>query len=211
MTGEEIGDWNPGSPTHRRARDRAGSTFPRADSTRNPQQVARKTAINKADRATARQGTSIRVGEILGWRWWYVDGLLKSPFMDCTWFPDEPIEGNVGGGFGVYVMKDRSLAASEADKSLRFNSDGLWVWNNWRRRLPMAHTAYGAVHLWGEVIEHKAGYRAQFARVVSIEGLHPQDDELLAALRAKYGVTTSDHSFRDRKSIAIVVTTGAVE
>jgi hypothetical protein len=190
MTGEEIGDRHPDPSTYRRARDRAGSTFPRADSACDPQQVAGKTAINEADRATTRQGTSIRIGEILGWRWWYVDGFLKSPFMDCTWFPDRPIEGNVGGGFGVYVMKDRLLAASEADKSLTFNSDGVWVWNNWRRCLRSPHTAYGAVRVWGEVIEHTAGYRAQFARVVSIDAVYPKNDELLAALRVKYGIGT---------------------
>ena len=188
MIGEEIGDRNPDSPTYRRAGDRTGSTFPRADSACDPQQVARKAAIDEADRATARQGARIRVGEILGWRWWYVDGLLKSPFMDCTWFPDEPIEGDVEGGFGVYVMKDRALAASAADKSLRCSPDGLWVWNNWRRRLRSPHTAYGAVRVWGEVIEHTAGYRAQFARVVSIDAVYPKNEELLTALRIKYRI-----------------------
>jgi hypothetical protein len=191
MIGEEIGDRNPDSSTFRRARDRADIAFPRADSACGPQQVARKTAIDEADRATPRKRASIRVGEILGWRWWYVDGLLKSPFMDCTWFPGEPIEGDVGGGFGVYVMKDRSLAASEADRSLSFNSDGLWVWNNWRRRLSSPHTAYGAVRVWGDVVEHTAGYRAQFARVVSIDAVYPKNDELLLALRFEYGIGNS--------------------
>jgi hypothetical protein len=85
-------------------------------------------------------------------------------------------------------MKDRGLAALQADKSLWPSSDGLWVWNNWRRRLRPPRTAYGSVRIWGEVIEHAAGYRAEFARLVSIDGVYPQDDDLLAALRAKYGV-----------------------
>ena len=187
MTGEDIGDRNPCTSTYRSALDRADFTLPRAGSTFDPEEAARKTA----ERAAAYQGASIRVREMLGWRWWYVDGLLKSPFMACTWFPDEPMEGDVAAGFGGYVLKDRGLAASQADKSLGFSSDGLWVWNNWRRRLPSPHTAYGSVRIWGEVIEHVAGYRAQFARVVSIDGVYPENDDLLASLRAKYGVADS--------------------
>ena len=188
MTGEEgIGNRNPNSPAYRSALDRAGITVPRTDRTSHPEEVARKAA----KRPAAYQRTGIRVGEILGWRWWYVDGLLKSPFMDCTWFPDEPMKGAVTEGFdvfGVYVMKDRGLAASQADKSLWFSSDDLWVWNNWRRSLRSPHTAYGSVYIWGEVMEHAAGYRAEFARVMSIDGVYPQNDDLLAALRAKYRV-----------------------
>jgi hypothetical protein len=206
MKGEEIGDRNPNSPTYRRPHDRAGIAFPRADSACDPREVAQKAAFDAANRATARHGTSIRVGEILGWRWWYVDGFLKSPFMDCTWPPDEPTKGDVTGGFGVYVMKDRELAVSQADKSLWFGSGGLWVWNNWRRRLPSPHTAYGAVRIWGDVMEHAAGYRAQYARVVSIEGVFPQNAELLATLRGRYGVENSGLSSRDRKELAVVVT-----
>jgi hypothetical protein len=204
MKGEDIGDRNPNSPAFRSPLDRAGITLSRADSAFDPQEVARKAAKYTAKRAATYQGTGIRVGEILGWRWWYIDGLLKSPFMDCTWFAEEPTEGDVTAGFGVYVMKDRELAASQADKGLWLSSDGLWVWNNWRRRLPSPHTAYGSVRIWGDVIEHAAGYRAQFAQVVSIDGLYPDNDELLATLRTKYGIGNSSLSspkwkrFRDR-------------
>ena len=187
MTGENIGDRNPDSPAYRRALDRAGVALPRTDSASNTEEVARKAA----KRAAAYQRAGIRVGEILGWRWWYIDGLLKSPFMDCTWFPEEPMEGDVTGGlgnFGVYVMRDRAVAALQADKSLWLSSDALWVWNNWRHRLRPPRTAYGCVRIWGEVIEHAAGYRAEFARVVSIDGVYPQDDGLLAALRGQYRV-----------------------
>jgi len=190
MTGEDIGNRNPDSPAYRSALDRAGIALPRTHRAPDPEEVARKAA----KRAAAYQGTSIRIGEILGWRWWYVDELLKSPFTDCTWFPDEPMKGAVTDSFdvfGVYVMKDRGLAASQADKSLWFSSDDLWVWNNWRRRLPSPHTAYGCVQIWGEVIEHAAGYRAEFARVMSIDGVYPKNDDLLGALRAKYSVGNS--------------------
>jgi hypothetical protein len=97
----------------------------------------------------------------------------------------------VTAGFGVYVMKDRGLAASQADESLWFSSDGLWGRNNWRRRLPSPHATYGSVRIWGEVMEHATGYRAQYARVMSLEGLYPANHQLLAALRAKYGIEHS--------------------
>jgi hypothetical protein len=41
------------------------------------------------------------------------------------------------------------------------------------------------------VIEHASGYRAEFARVMSIDGVYPKNDDLLAALRAKYRVGNS--------------------
>lgn len=190
MTGEDIGDRNPDSPAYRSALDRAGITLPRTDSASDTEEAARKAA----KQAAAHQRAGIRVGEILGWRWWYVDGLLKSPFMDRTWLPEQPMEGDVTGGFGVfgvYVLKDRGLAALQADKSLWSSSDDLWVWNNWRRRLWPPRTAYGSVRIWGEVVEHAAGYRAEFARVVSIDGVYPQDDDLLATLRGKYRIGTA--------------------
>jgi hypothetical protein len=214
MTGGEIGGRNSDSPAYRSALDRASITVLRAASAFDPGQVARTAAEYPANRTAACQGTGIRVGEILGWRWWYVDGLLKSPFMDCTWSPDKPTKGDVAagsGGFGVYVLKDRELAASQADQGLWLNSDGLWVWNNWRRRLPSPHTAYGSVRIWGEVIEHAAGYRAQFARVVSIDGVYPDNDELLATLRTRYGVGNSSLSFRNGKDFGIVMTKEGVK
>jgi hypothetical protein len=192
MTGGESGDRNPDSSSYRRALDPAGIAFIRAHSACGSQQITRKAAIAETNRAATREGASIRIGEILGWRWWYVDNFLKSPFMDCTWFPDKPIEGDVAGGFGVYVMKDPSLAESEADKSLGLSSNGLWAWNNWRRRLKSPHTAYGTVRVWGDVVEHTRGYRAQFARVVSIDGVFPKDKQLLAALRLRYRTYTVD-------------------
>ena len=195
MRGGEIGDRNSDSPAYRSPLDRAGITVPRAASALDPGEVARKAPEYPPNPTAACQGTGIRVGEILGWRWWYTDGLLKSPFMDCTWSPDEPMKGDITHGFGVYVMKDRDLAASQADKSLWFGSNGLWGWNNWRRHLPSPHAAYGSVRIWGEVMEHAAGYRAQYARVVSIEGVYPANDELLATLRAKYGVENSGRFF----------------
>jgi hypothetical protein len=44
---------------------------------------------------------------------------------------------------------------------------------------------FGQVKLWGEVIEHQAGYRSEFARIVSLDY---GDPELLQKFRQIYGL-----------------------
>lgn len=51
---------------------------------------------------------------------------------------------------------------------------------------PLPTMAVGTVRLWGEVIEHERGYRAEFAKVHSLDHVFGEAD--LAALRARYGV-----------------------
>jgi hypothetical protein len=52
--------------------------------------------------------------------------------------------------------------------------------------------AIGTVDLWGTVIEHEDGYRAEYAQVQSIDRLlhvpQPESTWLLEHLRALYGV-----------------------
>lgn len=42
----------------------------------------------------------------------------------------------------------------------------------------------GTVRLWGDVVEHEFGYRAEFAKLHSLDKIYGDGD--LAALRAKY-------------------------
>jgi hypothetical protein len=44
---------------------------------------------------------------------------------------------------------------------------------------------FGKVKIWGEVVEHEAGYRSQFARIVSLDY---GDPELLEKFRKIYRV-----------------------
>jgi hypothetical protein len=71
-----------------------------------------------------------------------------------VWVPDEPMVGDPDdyGAAGVWAFKDRNLALRKMLES----GPGY---------------AYGTVSLWGEVVEHDLGYRAQFARVASIEDI----------------------------------------
>jgi hypothetical protein len=61
--------------------------------------------------------------------------------------------------------------------------------------------AWGAVAMWGELVEHERGFRAENARVVAIEAVRParhghilgrvSDRWRLNRLRARYGVGSS--------------------
>lgn len=97
----------------------------------------------------------IKVGEIIGWRIWRVNhGYLMSFGMDEVWPPDEPMTGTPGDHdyCGVWAFKTKRMALK------KMVSNG----NN---------HAYGSVAMWGEVVEHELGYRAEFAKVISINDL----------------------------------------
>jgi hypothetical protein len=55
----------------------------------------------------------------------------------------------------------------------------------------------GTVFLWGDVVEHERGWRAEFARVRSLDWLYPdetmmgREQEALADLRATYSLTSN--------------------
>jgi hypothetical protein len=95
-----------------------------------------------------------KVGEIIGWRGWKITptGFLRSMSADVLWPPDEPMEGKTKTREehnGVYAFK----ACKDFLKQME--NAGLEV--------------YGRVALWGDVIEHELGYRAEYAKVVSLD------------------------------------------
>ena len=53
--------------------------------------------------------------------------------------------------------------------------------------LSRGHLLFGKVKIWGEVVEHEAGYRSEFARIVSLDY---GDPELLEKFRMIYGVNS---------------------
>lgn len=124
----------------------------------------------------------IELGEVIGWRCWRVrPGLvLESWTMGCEWRPDAPMTGTPGGhdGCGVWAFTDRAAAAGKVS----VESSGC-----------RAPAAGGAVRLWGELIEHEIGFRAEHARIVAIEGVVGGRGglvrrRLLRQLRARYAV-----------------------
>lgn len=51
---------------------------------------------------------------------------------------------------------------------------------------------YGKVAMFGDVIEHELGYRAEFAKIISLDGvLGSRGEKELDRHRKQYGLTTS--------------------
>lgn len=120
------------------------------------------------------EDAGISAGEIIGHRaWrrkWY--GLLRSMAVDKVWAPNEVMEGTPEDGIGVHAFKTQSEALST------YADDGL--------------VAVGTVALWGTVIEHELGYRAEFGKIKSIDMVCGvgwwRERRLLRRLRQRYGV-----------------------
>lgn len=123
------------------------------------------------------EDAGISAGEIVAYRVWEVErGLLKSMVASYVWRPGEIAEGNVAGGFGLHAFK------AEGDAVAAYREVG--------------HRVIGRVLLWGEVIEHERGYRAQYGAVDALLAIisEPSITEmfwrrgLLNRLRKTYGV-----------------------
>jgi hypothetical protein len=166
--GEGDGNWCPCAPAHRDTLARAGITLPRADGTFDPGAVA---AANEAFAAGCpREAPCITLGEITGWRVWIVGEIcLLSPLREVPWPPGGVFAGDCAAGFGIFAFKERQRAIDEAR----------------RMATPWLTFAYGSVRLWGEVAEHRRGYRAEFARIATLDGIFPTDRRL-GELRRRY-------------------------
>lgn len=122
-------------------------------------------------------------GEMIGWRIWPVrHGYLASYSANYVWTPDMAAEGAPGDydGGGLWAFKTAGAALNKL--------------------LSQSETsAMGSVYLYGEVVEHSEGYRAQYASVRSIDELHSRElrsphvgtpretrEAILAALRETY-------------------------
>jgi hypothetical protein len=130
---------------------------------------------NEAARTLKHEG--IRVGEIIAYRAWRVivsswlqksDDLLHSVFMkDYVWLPDIPASGDVRT-HGIYSFRD--VICSREGYGYTLGKAG-----------PML---FGRVKIWGEIVEHEAGHRSEFAKIVSLDY---GDPELLEKFRRVYG------------------------
>lgn len=129
----------------------------------------------------------VKVGEIEAWRAWRVNGeSLQSLAMDNFWNPGAPMEGNPDDApQGVYAFKTKerlqdevSFACQEDPAILAIARKAGSEWIN---------AAYGRVALWGRIVEHDHGYRAEYAKVLSLEG-GPCGREKLAELCRAYGL-----------------------
>lgn len=117
-----------------------------------------------------------KLGELTGVRGWQIgsDGFLRSMTANVVWAPGEPMDGKTNSKSehcGVYAYKKaRDFLKAHGDLHI-----------------------YGKVALWGDVIEHELGYRAEFAKITSLDGVlgSQRDDRELARCRERYGLTSA--------------------
>lgn len=97
---------------------------------------------------------SLVAGPIIAWRLWRVtdEGILRSLGRSRLWSPGAPMRGapRSRNAAGVYAMKHRANLAIYDDADEEYQ-------------------VFGQVALWGRVIEHDFGYRAEFAYPVAID------------------------------------------
>jgi hypothetical protein len=146
-------------------------------------------------------------GEIVGYRCWRLkDGLLKSVYQADVWAPGEILAGRELGDWdqrGIHAWKDAgSKQYHEYIRSYLNNYQDTFFSNAFlilgggagyrEPRDPRPAMVTGTVFLWGDVVEHERGWRAEFARVRSLDWLYPDDkmmgreQEALDDLRRRY-------------------------
>lgn len=144
----------------------------------------------------------IVAGEIVAYRCWRIEnGELRSVYQKDVWKPGDILQGREIGDWdtrGIHAWKDPASHEYRAyiRGYLNSASDGLFLFfQTPAERLKEHHPAMvtGTVFLWGDVVEHERGYRAEFARVRSLDWLYPDETmmgreaETLDALRDLYG------------------------
>lgn len=135
----------------------------------------------------------ILAGEIVGYRCWRIEkGWLRSVYQSDVWKPGCILEGRELGDWdsrGIHAWKDPSSPQYHDYIRGYLNSeDNPFVIGN---RKPAMVT--GTVFLWGDVVEHERGWRAEYARVRSLDWLYPDETMMgrepaaLEEFRALYG------------------------
>lgn len=147
--------------------------------------------------APAIPSAGIRAGEIIGHRLWWVvnqDGVawLRSLAPPLLWVPGESVKGNtreivqralvvhdgtITGARDIWGGVYSYSTSGPLSKEIRY-------WSQWGDQIGKALVC-GTVKLWGEVIEHNEGYRAEYAKVHSLRAVVWGEADL-EALRARY-------------------------
>jgi len=129
---------------------------------------------------------------IVGWRVWGVSTLdptsarpasaktliLVSTFMDNVWEPGKVMTSCCGGT----MLRHGIHAFATAAEAINYMAEG---------RKPVRHV-FGEVSLWGRVVAHEHGYRAQCAypRRIFVPKIYRGGHDIVNELRRSYGVET---------------------
>lgn len=135
------------------------------------------------------EDAGIRAGEIIAYRAWMLRerdpcrGLLDSMFAAYVWHPGQIASSDNLYFHGVHAFKTLAQAT-----------------DYYRYHQREFHVVFGEVALWGTVVEHEKGYRAEFAKITKILNVMHDYGEfweaitgrkvlrILYELRARYGV-----------------------
>jgi len=143
----------------------------------------------------------IVAGEIVGYRCWRIEkGWLRSVYQSDVWKPGCVLEGRELGDWdsrGIHAWKD--AASKEYSDYIRSYLNGVdslkrMIFSHSRETNPQPAMVTGTVFLWGDVVEHERGWRAEFARVRSLDWLYPdetmmgREPQVLDDLLRLYGV-----------------------
>lgn len=125
----------------------------------------------------------IKLGEIEAWRCWrvknnYLFSVFSTHFNDGLWPPGQIMTATMTcENIGIHAWKDKDHALAYLHEC----AVGI-------DRYQHQHIVIGRVMLWGQIVEHEHGYLAEHARIVSVEGVMPRSEELLAFIQGVYAL-----------------------
>lgn len=144
----------------------------------------------------------IRTGEIIGHRLWRLllkengEWWLYSLAHDRRWLPGETIEGDINEHLGttlwgsiwggVYAFSEFGTPLA-SEIILMETREREWAAAINKSPEPFVR---GTIKMWGEVVEHETGYRAQFAKLHTLDELYGPGD--IETLRKKYLPTQTE-------------------
>lgn len=140
----------------------------------------------------------IRAGEVIAYRGWAVKkgGRLFSIYKhEHEWLPDRPMMGDTRNEYGVHAFKTVEATREYAEcysTGVMWGTVSIIMLPNGDLSFKNNTSTYaiGTVALWGEVVEHEDGYRAEFAKILTIDSvIGPADDGTLDALRTRYSLS----------------------
>lgn len=146
----------------------------------------------------------IRTGEIIGHRLWWVLRSDEGELSLCSlahkklWLPDETVYGDTQQPIshpwlfrtrifgGVYAFAKAERMEPEIQESVEYltHLPEQLICFDFLTVTPVEGFAVGTIKMWGDVIEHETGYRAEYAKLNSIDKTYCC--EHLDALRARY-------------------------
>jgi hypothetical protein len=160
-------------------------------------------SFGDTDPAKPIEDAGIRAGEVTAHRCWRVfegDRLHSAYKRKHEWLPGQPMKGDVRREYGVHAFKEGPYL-QEYIYGLHFTDaqpgDYIDLWTGEKVTIRPTPIAVGTIALWGEIVEHEFGYRAEFGKIRSIDKIiNPGEGDLLGRLHARYGVSALSQADR---------------